>query len=335
MRKRVFVFALWMGVIMIGNSQTTNVFPSDGNVGIGITTPNKKFHVNGALGIGKFADPSTTAGISINYVDGGSGTTTFYHRRWGANIYFERSSSDGDRKQFYFGGSGTQRMYIYGDSNDVKIRFDAGGGHSFLNGSGNFGVGVTSPIEKLDINGNLNMRIGEGFKIIGDTHYFGTNLDGIIFQMEDTNSSNGATDGGFVFRGHTPTDGVSKEWMVVKSNGNVGIGTTTPDAKLAVNGTIHTTEVKVDLNGWPDYVFYKDYNLPTLQEVENHIKQNGHLQNIPSAKEVKEKGVFLGEMNAKLLQKIEELTLYAIAQEKKIAAQEKRLKKLEILLVGK
>jgi hypothetical protein len=60
---------------------------------------------------------------------------------------------------------------------------------------------------------------------------------------------------------------------------------------------------------------------PTLKEVENHIKQKGYLQNIPSAKEVRENGVFLGDMNAKLLQKIEELTLYTIAQEKKIAVQ--------------
>ena len=105
-------------------------------------------------------------------------------------------------------------------------------------------------------------------------------------------------------------------------NGNVGIGTTTPDQKLAVNGSIRSKEVLVEASGWPDFVFAKDYDLPTLTEVENHIHQKGHLQNIPSAKEVEENGMQLGEMNAKLLQKIEELTLYTIAQEKDI----KRLK---------
>lgn len=100
--------------------------------------------------------------------------------------------------------------------------------------------------------------------------------------------------------------------------GNVGIGMTNPAEKLEVNGTIHAKEVRVDLSGWPDYVFAKKYNLPTLKEVEKHIIQNGHLQNIPSAAEVLEKGIRLGDMNAKLLQKIEELTLYAIEQQKEL-----------------
>ena len=100
--------------------------------------------------------------------------------------------------------------------------------------------------------------------------------------------------------------------------GNVGIGTMNPhDWRLAVNGNIRAKEIKVE-TGWADFVFYNNYKLPTLQEVENHIKEKGHLKDIPNAKEVKENGIFLGEMNSKLLQKIEELTLYAIQQEKEI-----------------
>ena len=125
-------------------------------------------------------------------------------------------------------------------------------------------------------------------------------------------------------------DGVSfVERMSIADNGNVGIGTLAPDAKLAVNGNIHTKEVKVDLVGWPDYVFDKDYELPSLKEVEAHIVENGHLQDIPSAQDVAENGIHLGEMNAKLLQKIEELMLYTIAQENKIKLLESRLQKLE------
>ncbi|UOY05175.1 hypothetical protein L0P88_14615 [Muricauda sp. SCSIO 64092] len=110
--------------------------------------------------------------------------------------------------------------------------------------------------------------------------------------------------------------------------GNVGIGTLTPDARLAVNGDIHAKEVKVDLVGWPDYVFDKDYELPTLEDVETHIKEKGHLQDIPSAQKVAENGIKLGEMNAKLLQKIEELMLYTIAQQKEIQKLKEEVKLL-------
>ncbi|WP_422079423.1 fibronectin type III domain-containing protein [Ulvibacterium sp.] len=103
------------------------------------------------------------------------------------------------------------------------------------------------------------------------------------------------------------------------TTGNVGIGTTAQaNYRLAVDGTVHTKEVKVDLVGWADYVFTEGYDLPTLEEVEEHIKKKGHLINIPSTAEVEANGIELGEMNRLLLEKIEELTLYILHQEKKI-----------------
>ncbi|AUP79676.1 tail fiber protein [Flavivirga eckloniae] len=121
--------------------------------------------------------------------------------------------------------------------------------------------------------------------------------------------------------------------MAIRHNGNVGIGTISPDSKLTVKGNIHTNEVKVDLLGavGPDYVFYKNYDLKTLQEVENYISEKGHLPNIPSAKDMEINGIKLKEMNLKLLEKIEELTLYTINQEKEIKALKSKTSEIETL----
>jgi len=98
--------------------------------------------------------------------------------------------------------------------------------------------------------------------------------------------------------------------------GNMGIGTQdTRGYKLAVSGNMIAESVKVQLrSAWPDYVFANDYKLPSLEETEKHINEKGHLPGIPSASEVKANGIDLGEMNAKLLKKIEELTLYVIKE---------------------
>jgi hypothetical protein len=106
--------------------------------------------------------------------------------------------------------------------------------------------------------------------------------------------------------------------------GKVGIKTTSPgDYDLAVNGKIRTKEVRVETANWADYVFKKGYELPTLEQTEKHIKEKGHLPGIPSEAEVKAEGIEVGDMNAKLLKKIEELTLYLIQQNKKMSAIEK------------
>ncbi|KRD06301.1 hypothetical protein ASE21_19205 [Flavobacterium sp. Root901] len=121
-------------------------------------------------------------------------------------------------------------------------------------------------------------------------------------------------------------------------DGNVGIGTSVPDERLTVRGKIHAQEIKVDMLGAlvPDYVFENNYKLRSLNEVENYIQENSHLPEIPSAKEFEKNGVHLAEMNMALLKKVEELTLYAIEQQKSteklmkiIEDQNKRLKILE------
>lgn len=105
----------------------------------------------------------------------------------------------------------------------------------------------------------------------------------------------------------------------------MSIGTTkTNGSLLAVAGKISAEEVEVSLSTtWPDFVFSTSYELNTLAQVEEYINKHSHLPNIPSAEEVAEKGINIAEMDAMLLQKIEELTLYTIAQQKQIDEQKK------------
>ena len=124
----------------------------------------------------------------------------------------------------------------------------------------------------------------------------------------------------FTTRPAFPGDIIEQVRMIITKDGNIGIGTETPDAKLAVNGLIHTKEVKVDLTGWPDYVFEKDYRLPTIHEAEKHIIEKGHLINMPSAKEIEDSGAEIGKLLKRQQEKIEELTLYIIQLKKEIDA---------------
>lgn len=122
------------------------------------------------------------------------------------------------------------------------------------------------------------------------------------------------------------------EGIRIGTNGNVGIGTasiTGTDYKLYVQGNIRTRKVRVDQDTWSDYVFDKEYQLPTLAQVERYIQQHHHLPDVPSAAEVAKEGVDLGDNQAVLLKKIEELTLYVIEQNKLLKQQQERIDALE------
>ena len=122
-----------------------------------------------------------------------------------------------------------------------------------------------------------------------------------------------------------------------EKDGKIGIGTTNPDELLTVKGKIHTQEVLVDLEGAvaPDYVFetyyngfsemMPEYSLISLEELEAFLKENNHLPNVPSAETMQKEGISLKEMNLLLLQKIEELTLYTLQQQKEIDALKEKI----------
>ncbi|RFS24615.1 hypothetical protein DVR12_05270 [Chitinophaga silvatica] len=116
------------------------------------------------------------------------------------------------------------------------------------------------------------------------------------------------------------------ERIRILSNGNVGIGTSTPNVKLAVNGDIKAKRLRVTATEWPDYVFGKDYQLMDILEVAAFIEKNKHLPEVPSETDIrKTEEVDLGDMNKILLKKIEELTLYIIELKKENLSMIERL----------
>ena len=116
----------------------------------------------------------------------------------------------------------------------------------------------------------------------------------------------------------------------VNTVGKVGIGTTNPPEILTVKGNILCVEIKVIENvPESDFVFEEDYPLMSIKELEIYVKENHHLPEIPSSEEFKANGYNMNDMDDLLLRKVEELTLYIIASDKKMREMEKYIKALE------
>jgi len=190
--------------------------------------------------------------------------------------------------------------------------------------TGNIGINTTIPGKKLVVNGDVQLLsddIGfDGFQILFDDD--GTKQPfrrGITFDPNGKGNFNF-----FIHQFQSPAafnfiDGFDDEiLMTIGKDGNVGIGTPTKAGfKLSVCGGIIAEDVTIDIIGC-DFVFEDNYKLMYLNELEQYIKMNNHLPGIPSAKQVETDGVSVSEMISKLLQKIEELTLYTIQQDKAI-----------------
>jgi hypothetical protein len=118
--------------------------------------------------------------------------------------------------------------------------------------------------------------------------------------------------------------------MFISSDLRIGTLTQATGYSLSVNGKIACEEILVeDISNWPDYVFHPNYKLMDLDELDNNIKENNHLPGIPSASEIEENGLTLGDMQKKMIEKIEELTLYTIEQNKMIKELQQKMDNLE------
>jgi hypothetical protein len=211
--------------------------------------------------------------------------------------------------------------------------FTAGTQRLTIGNSGNIGISTENPQYKLHVEGDTYSN--GWFRVNGNQGLYFQSWGG-GFNMTDATWIRTYGNKSFYHNtGIMRTDGVfhvgpNGDRLIVNMNGNVGIGIINPTSKLDVAGTIRAKEVKIEATGWSDFVFDKNYDLPKLSEVEKHINEKQHLPGIPSEKEVLENGISVGEMQAKLLQKIEELTLYAIELEKEIKTLKEKLAILKI-----
>jgi len=189
-----------------------------------------------------------------------------------------------------------------------------------INASGNVGIGTTAPGYPLTVANNP----GAGGVVSRISHTGNAGSPGTALQVSNGYAAAGGNYEIFGVYGNN----FGAKYLSVTDNGNVGIGTASPVHPLQVAGAIGAEEIIVSSNG-ADYVFDPDYRLAPLNEVADYIKANHHLPEIPSAQEVQEKGVSLGDMQAKLLAKIEELTLHMIQAEKENRDLRDRIARLE------
>ncbi len=266
--------------------------------------------------------------------------------RWGS-CYASYFSAKGTSQEMgvFDGGNGTYirirengatRGYfgsVYGNAEDVDIGTTSGnitgGIHLVLQGAmpqltiapyGEIGIGTTLPAARLHIAHNSSVTDPQ---IMLEQ----TNNDFARLSFSNSSAANFWTIAGQCSTANNLSrlnfyNSVSGDVMSLTGDGNVCIGTGTPATgyKLSVNGKIICEELKVQLHSaWPDFVFGKDYKLASLEELDAFTKKNGHLPGIRSAAEIgSEGGMEVGELQAALLLKIEELTLHLIRQQKEI-----------------
>ena len=196
------------------------------------------------------------------------------------------------------------------------------------------GIGTDTPAgnARLTIDNGTDAALSfynGGYLVLGDVNSTNIVLDNneIMARNNGGISNLGLQADGGSLTVHASSSIPDEEKFHINNWGDVGIGTLQIPVgyKLAVNGSIIAEELKVQLSqDWPDYVFQSDYQLLSLEEVEAHIRSNGHLPNIPSATEVKENGITVGDMQRRMMEKIEELTLHLIEQDKQIKAFQKQ-----------
>lgn len=317
-------------------------FVVTGNVGIGVTNPSQKLVIDAGASNGGIQLQSTAGQNIIRYYQTDAGTNLKVLQQ---GIYGGKGFISGINDAF---NAETYRFLTFDLSNgnvgvgttnpsgalevlkgSTRIQMAANGtglGDVFrifgLNGSG-FSVNSLVPSS-----GNLITDLGVNYSVDGGNGIspyalIGTKKSPILrFNAEDGSIGlYGENGSGSDYR--TPVFNLG---LYVNGSGNVGVGTTNDHGyKLAVNGNVLAQKIRITQTGWPDYVFHSTYKLLSLKELESYIQKNNHLPEIPSSNEIEKNGLDLGDNQAALLKKIEELTLYIIDQNKTIVSQQNQI----------
>ncbi|MEO7215176.1 hypothetical protein [Mucilaginibacter sp.] len=310
--KKILLIALLVSVLVQAKAQwagnTTTIYNTNtGNVGIGTSTPSATLNV----------DPKGGGGITI-------GNPSVFNGGW---------------TSLQLGISASQNGYA--SIQVVKSSGTSMGDLILAPSAGNVGIKTTTPTEVLDVNGNpvvgtlperlslASMGIGFNRKVATGGIYDNTHS---AFQFTHKFTASPAADY-LAFEVYNPSGtNVNPLALTINNTAQIGVNTAYVPAgfQFAVNGSAIATAITVKLrSNWPDYVFKKAYQLPTLSYIKTYIDQNHHLPEMPSAKDVEANGMDVGEMNTLLLKKVEELTLYLIEKDKEMGRQQEQINQIK------
>lgn len=303
---------------------------SDGNLGVGTTTPGLKTHINGITG---FPATTGTAQTGVLRLQGLSNNAVLDFGVNGILGAYLQSTNQTALNSNY-------PLLLNPNGGNVSIGTTAPATISLLQVQKNIDGATLGSFVNTDpgVNAKASVSVGSTPSIggtFGSFEYLGAGRTVTGLLGPDRTMLRGNGTGGLMLTAENAagniafaTGGASgnNERMRITSDGNVSIGTTDPKGyKLAVNGSVVANAVTVKVYPWADYVFNDDYKLLSLTEVKKYIDKNHHLPDMPSAAQVQKDGLNLGEINTALTKKVEELTLYLIEKNDQLNKQQKEI----------